>query len=167
MALLGSHRRWLWISATAVVVVAAAVVVVLVLATTRGNRTGVQFEKAAKAFHGQYNPVAEQLATDLGRASGGFGDASFLAAQQDARKLGDAYDAYGTALNKITFPEKARAAAAQLVKDTKAGSVVMVNAAGFFAKSGMQQTLGQYQRPVETAVDNDEKALRTALGLRS
>jgi hypothetical protein len=53
------------------------------------------------------------------------------------------------------------------VKDTKAGKVVMVNAAGFFGKSGMQQTLDQYQRPLESLVDSDEKALRSALGLRS
>jgi hypothetical protein len=67
------------------VVVVVAVVTVLVLATTGGNQTDDQFDKAAKAFHGQRNPAARQLATDLASASGGFGDASFLAARQDAR----------------------------------------------------------------------------------
>ena len=159
------NRRWIWIGAGAALVVLVAAVVITVLAT-RDSQTdgpGDQFERAAKAFHQQYDTLAPKVADELGKASGGFSDPSFTAAQLDARKLGEAFDAYGKAIAAVAFPEQAKAAAGDLVKATQAGGIVWTNAAGFFAKDQMQATLDKYQKQVESALAEREQTLRSAL----
>ena len=156
-------RRWILIGTGAAVVVLVVVVAVVFATRGGGNGPGDQFERAAKAFHDQYGPGSQQLTKDLQQASGGFTDAKYIAAQQDSRKLGDAFDTYGKAVKAIQFPDKAKSAAGDLGKATDAGKLVFVNAAGFFDKNQMQSTLDQYRPEVESALDKAEKALRAAL----
>ena len=166
MVVAGSRRRWIWIGGAAALVVLVAAVVTVVLVTKGGDGPSERFEQAAKVFHDRYGPLSTHMTTSLRQAGGGFGDRKYLEAQQDAKQLGEAFDTYGKALAAIAFPEGAKAAVTKLTDATRAGQVLMVNAAGFFSKDQMQATLEQYQPQVESAITNDEKALRAALNPR-
>lgn len=150
--------------AGAVVVMLAVVTVVMVAALTRGGGPADEFEQAAEQFHSQYEPLAQQLDTNLDRAGGGLMDAGLLTAQQDARALGDLFDIYGEALAAIEFPAEAEQAATQLANAIEAGKVLMVNAAAFFSKGPMESTLDDLQPKTEALLAEREEALRQALG---
>lgn len=162
MSIAGNDRRWLRPAAGVILAVVLAAGAVFVLAT-RGGGAGDEFEQAAETFHDKYDSLSQQLDQHLAQASGGFGDSSFSAAQQDARRLADAFVAYGDAIKAISFPEPAKPAAADLVKATDGGKLIMVNVAGFFTKSQMQRAVDEFGPQVESLIDRREGALRTAL----
>jgi len=160
----GSRPRWLLPAIAAVLVVIAAVVTVVVFAVKGGNGPGDQFERAAKAFHDVYTPASKDMTEKLKLAAGGgFGDTSYTEATSDARKLGDAFDAYGKAVRAIQVPAGAKPAAEELGKATDAGKLIMVNSAAFFSAAQMQATLDQYRPQVEALVAKAEESLRAAL----
>lgn len=150
--------------AGAVVVMLAVVTVVLVVAVTRGGGPAGEFEQAAEQFHSRYEPLSRQLATNLDRAGAGMFDPGLATAQQDARALADLFDEYGTALAAIEFPADAEQAATQLANAVEAGKVLMVNAAGFYAKGPMASILDELQPQTEATITEREQALREALG---
>jgi hypothetical protein len=156
----GRRPRWLVPAAAAVLVVLVALVVTILVVAKGGDGPADQFEAAAKTFADTYTPAAADVG---GKMTGRFGDSSLGEAQQDARKISAAYDAYGKALGAITFPDGAKPAVADLVKATEAGKLVWVNAAGFFSGSAMKALLDNYRPQVEASVTKAEEALRTAL----
>jgi hypothetical protein len=158
------NRRRIGVGAAAALAVLVAAVVVTVLVTRGGDDSpGGRFELAAKTFHRQYDTFAPRVADGLAKAGGGFGDAGFTAAQQDARKVADAFGAYDKAVGAVAFPAGAQAPASDLRKVVQAGRLVWSNAAGFFEKAQMQDALAQYRPQVESAVAAREEAVRGAL----
>jgi hypothetical protein len=148
----------------AAVLVLVVVVAVVVLAAKGGDGAGDQFERAATRFHDVYTPTSKDLNEKLSLSGGGgFGDESYFAVTTQARKLSDAFEAYGTALGAIEFPADAKPAADKLGQSIEAGKVLMVNAAAFFSTAPIQAILDEYASQIETAVAADETSLRAAL----
>ena len=160
----GSRRLWLWPSAAAVLVlVVVAVVMLFNTEDTKGSSD--QFEQAAAAFHDVYTPTAKDLTKQLALSgdSGGSGDKPNADATKDAGKLADAFAAYGKALSAIEFPADSKEAADELIRETTAGRLLMVNAAAFISIGEMQAALDQYRPQIETGVANAESSLRATL----
>jgi len=160
----GSRRRWLLPSVAAVLVLLIVAGVMLFNSEdTKGSSD--QFERAAAAFHDVYTPTAKDLTKQLAISSdgGGSGDKPNAAATRDASKLATAFADYGKALSAIQFPSDSKQAADQLIKDTTAGRLLMVNAAAFISIGEMQSALDQYRPQIEIDVANAESALRATL----
>lgn len=142
------------------------VVVVIVLFIGAGcasdDGSADRFEAAAKAFHDTYDPLIEQLASNL-KGSGGVGDPAHTSAITDINKLIDAFDAYDNAIKAIQFPDNAKAAAADLGKAIEAGRFVVTNVRGSFTGREMKALIDQFRPKIDSELANREEALRTAL----
>ena len=158
----GLLRYWPVIAAALAAIVVAAVVVVVVVARSGGDGPAERFEAVAKSFHEKYTPLEKKINDNLPLAKG-FSDAAFVQATQSARALADLYASYAKDVEALALPEKAKSSAAELGKALEAGQTLMVNAAGFFAPSGMRAALDQYWAPLKTLTTQREDSLRAAL----
>lgn len=167
MPLTGSRRRWVWIGgAPGLIPLLVVGVIVLLFGAGCASDDGPaeRFETAAKAFHGTYDPLIEQLTSDLSGSGGSVGDPAHNSAVSAANQLVDAFDAYDNAINAIQFPDDAKTAVADLGKAIEAGRFVVVNVSGSFTTSEMKALTDQFQPKIESALADREKALRTVLG---